>query len=153
MPDPGKRLQAIHEAGHAFFRVHVTPGNFRRSRGDIRPVSQLVPVLERKIEQGGQHLGGEINRHPVHPVKGFSHRQVVQYVHHAAANQPLHFRQVLWRHHRLHRTPLHVVFGRVHGDKHLKGHILGEIADDDGGFRGKILVIAVHRHDVLEACY
>ena len=151
MPDAGEGFQAFPQSCHALLVAHITARNFRGAGGDIRPVGELVTLLEGKVEQGCQHLGGEVDRHPFHPVKRFPHRQLVQYLDHAGANKPLHLRQVFRRHHRLRCAPLHIVLGRIHGDEHLKRDIVGQVANNDSGFRGESLVVAVHGDNVCKA--
>ena len=51
-------------------------------RGDggrhVRPARELAPLLEREVEQGRQHLRGELDRDAVDPVEGLAARQLVE---------------------------------------------------------------------------
>ena len=85
---------------------------------DVRPVTQLAPVLEREVEQGRQHLAGELDRDLIHPVEGFAARQAIERVTHAGPDQALEIGEIVRRDDRLHHLALHVVLGRVHGDEH-----------------------------------
>ncbi len=46
--------------------------------GDVRPAGEPAPLFEREVEEGGQHLGGELDRHPIDPIEGLAHRQGVE---------------------------------------------------------------------------
>ena len=77
--------------------------------------------------------------------------QVVEHFAGALADESFHFLQVLRRHHALHRAALHVMLGRVHGDKHLYRHPFRKIAQHDNRLGGEQLVVLVHEQDVFVA--
>ena len=102
---------------------------------DVRPVAELAPVLEREVEQGRQHLAGELDRDLVHPVEGFAARQAIERVAHTRADQALEIGQIVGRDDRLHHLALHVMFRRVHGDEHGQFESGRPIAQGDAADR------------------
>ena len=89
----------------------------RVHRRDVRPVGQLPPLLEREVEQRGEHLRGQFDRHAIHPVERLAARQFVEHALRALADragQPL---QVHRRDDRRHHLALLVVLRLVHRDE------------------------------------
>ena len=74
VPEPREVLEALHQLVAALFVRLDDAGTGCRGR-DVGPARQLVAVLERKVEQGRQHLRGELDRHPLDPVERFADRQ------------------------------------------------------------------------------
>ena len=123
--------------------------------GHVRPARELAPLLEREVEQGGQHLGGEFDGHPIHPVEGLAPRQGIKNARRPLADGAFQRLQVARLHHRLHRGALHVVLGRVHGDEHRRVHDLlfrhrDRRPQGDAFFGGELVVVLLHGHDVVE---
>ena len=126
-----------------------------RRGSHVRPAGELAPLLEGEVEQGGQHLGGEFDGHPIHPIEGLAPGQGVEDARRPLANGAFQRLQVTRLHHRLHRGPLHVVLGRIHGDEHRRVHDLlfwhrGRRPQGDAFLRGELLVVLLHGHDVVE---
>ena len=131
-------IPQIHEIAEAlakdrlalFFAFDDSP---RSGNGDrnVRPVAQLAPVLEGKVEQGRQHLAGELDRDLVDPVEGLAARQAIERVAHPLADQALEIGQIFRRDDRLHHLALHVVLRRVHGDEHRQFELAIPVAQDD----------------------
>ena len=64
----GKTVQALpHRPPAMFIALGDTAAGNRR--GHVRPVSELVSVLEREIEQRREHARGEIDRNALDPVE------------------------------------------------------------------------------------
>src|SRR6267154_2766525 len=67
---------------------------------DVGPACQLAALLERKIEQGGQHLRGQFDRHPVDEIKSLVAGQGVEHPPRALADQDREFVQMRRGEHR-----------------------------------------------------
>ena len=78
VPQPHEIAEALAEDLLALLLAFDEPARIGNGGRDVRPVAQLAPVLERKVEQRRQHLRGEFDRDPVHPVEGLAARQAVQ---------------------------------------------------------------------------
>ena len=125
----------IHEIAEALAKDRLLlllafdkPAHIRDRGRDVRPVAELPPVLEREVEQGRQHLAGELDRDLIHPVEGLAARQAVERVAHAGTDQALEIGEVLGRDDRLHHLALNVMFRRVHGDEHRQFEVAGALA-------------------------
>ena len=68
----------------------VAARNFRNGSAHIRPIGQFRTVFKRKSENGGEHLGREINRDVADPIEGLANRQRVEHLTHAASDKRLH---------------------------------------------------------------
>ena len=126
-----------------------------RQRGrDVGPARQLAPLLERKIEQGCQHLGCQFDRDLVDPVESFVARQLVEHLGRALPDQHRQLVEVLRREHRRHRLALIGVARLVHGDE-ARPVISGRhVADPDAAQRdvgGEDAMAGIDVHDVVIA--
>ncbi len=119
--------------------------------GEIRPVGELAPLLEREVEQGGEHLGGEFDAHPVDPVEGLADRKLVEDLGRALTDQRGHRLQTVSRDDRRDHLALGVVLGRVHGDEHRQLEIFRLFVDRDAALRGEHLVMRLYLDDVVKA--
>ena len=45
---------------------------------DVAPVCELVSLLERIVEQRGQHLRGQLERYQIDPIEGLVARQSIE---------------------------------------------------------------------------
>ena len=132
------------------FRIDFGAGP-RVHRGDVRPVGQLVPLLEREVEQRRQHLGGQVDRHMLHPVEGFAARQAVQHAAGAFAYGAGQVLQVPRRDDRRNGLALLVVLRRIHGNEAGTPEIHRQVAQHDAAHQRvgrKRLLIGIDRHDV-----
>ena len=84
----------------------------------VRPVDQEVAVLLRHVEQGRQHLAGELHRHPPHPVEGLAFGKLVENGAGAGADQVGKLGELSRREHGSDHLALLVVLGRVFHDEH-----------------------------------
>ena len=109
-----------------------------------------MTIFPRKIKQGGQHLGGQLNRHPIDPIKGLADRQTVQDRADPLTDEHLKILQPPRRNRRRRRPPLHIMLGRVHGDEVQGRKALRIVANDNVAVRRKDLMVGVHRHNVME---
>ena len=150
IPQAGEVFQALQQDLLAVL-VAVDKAHSGNGRGDIRPVGQFGALLEGEIEQRSQHARGQLDGDLLHPVEGLSHRQVIQYIGGALANNGLEIAQVFRAGHRRHHLALLIVPGAVHGDEHGQGEVLEGVPNGDGGLGGVNLVGSVHLHDVLVA--
>ena len=116
-------------------------------------MGQLAALRKGKVEQSGQHACGQLNRNPVHPIEGFTHWQVVQYVDSTLAYDRGNRSEVLRSGNGTDDFTLFIVFWSVHGNEHGEVEIIVRIANGDGGLGGKNLVRGVHLHDVRIARY
>ena len=127
----------------------------RRDVGDghVRPPRQLAAVLEREVEERGEHHRGELDGDAVDPVERLAAWQPVEHTRGALANGALEVVQVLGGHDRGHHAALLGVLGRVHADEARPAHVLRLILDLDPAElagRGVDLVVHLDGHDVLE---
>ncbi len=154
VPQPQKFVQALHQDRLALvLGLHDGAGH-GLGGGHVRPVGQFAPLVEGKVEQGRQHLGGQFDRHPVDPVEGLAPGQGVQDRGRPLANDRLHIGQVGRRDDRADGLALGVVPRRVHGDEAGPAQFGPRIADGDpaqGRVGGEHPVIGVHGHDVVIA--
>ena len=78
IPQPREIVQALAQ----FAQAHLPGGHravaVRIAGGHVGPPGQETPVLERKIEQGRQHLRGQFHRHPLHPVELCADGQAIE---------------------------------------------------------------------------
>jgi hypothetical protein len=113
-----------------------------------------VPVFEGEVEQRGQHLRGQLDRHALHPVELFAEGQAFEDAHGALADGAFQQRQVGRRDDRADRLALRVVVRRVHGDEageHLRRRALGQrdaAQEGVGRERGRA---GIHYQNVLVA--
>ena len=121
----------------------------RRDDRNIGPLRQQAAVLVGKAEQRRQHLGREIDRDLRHPVEFRAHRQSVEHVGRALADQDFEIAQIRLRDDRTDRPALLVVARRVHGDEIAPRAIL-ERNPAVFRIRGKHRVVGVDLHDVVE---
>ena len=151
VPELGEGRQAFHQDGELLVIVlhrHVGAG---LHGGDVRPIGQLPPLVEGEVEQGGQHLGGQFDRHPIDPVESLAARQFVEDLPGPLTNDRLQSLKVHRRYGRRDRLALRSVLGRIHGNEHRQT-VLGEVADADPAqvpFGREHLGIGLDRHDVV----
>ncbi len=140
--------------------VHLLAALLRRfhdaalgQRGrDVRPARQLAPLLEREVEQGRQHLRGQLDRHALDEIEGFVARQIVQHLDRACADQLGEFVEMRRREHRRHGLALGRMTRLVHRDEARPVIADRYVADRDAAQRGvrrEDAVIGVDMHDVV----
>ncbi len=154
VPQPGEVVLALAQFGAALLpRVHRAVA-VRVAGGHVRPPGEQPPVVEGKVEQRGQHLRGQLDRHAPHPVEGLADRQAVEDARGAFADGGFQQRQVGRRDDRADSLALLVVARRVHGDEageDLVRRTLGQRDAAQVGVRREAGRVAVHRQDVLVA--
>jgi hypothetical protein len=157
-------LPELLEVGHALeefvdlllLGLDDAAGSGYRER-DVGPPGELAAVLEREVEQGGQHQGGELDRDGVDPVEGLVDGQGFEHTDRALADERLEVAEVAGRRHAANRLALLGVAGRVHRDERLQpgglGFHLGAPArpDRDATLRRERLPVAVDGTDVVVA--
>ncbi len=105
----------------------------------------------REIEQGGEHLRGQLDRDPLHPVEGLVARQVVEDGGGALADQHGELVEMRRREHRLHGLALRTVLRLVHGDEARPVVVLADVAERDAAepyVGGEDRRVGVDMHDV-----
>lgn len=147
----------VHEIAGALHQFGA-PGLFRLDdpgiearRGHVRPAGQFAAILPGEVEQGRQHLGGQLDRDPVDPVESLAHRQVVEDLADPASDQALHQGQVVRRDDRADHLALRVMLGRVHRNEHRQREFFVLVEDGDAALGRENPVVGVHVHDVVEA--
>ena len=118
------------EFGLAMFHVDFDAHGFRR-RCDIRPIGQEVAVFEREVEERGEHLGGQLFRDMLDPVDLFTDWQCIQNGADALADQCLDIAELRWRHSRLDRLTLDVMYRRILRNEHGGIEIVRRVANHD----------------------
>ena len=152
VPELGKALQHFDHDHTTLVDAKSTACRNASIRGrGIRPVGQQMPLLLGKIKKCGQHLGGQVDRHPVYPVEGLTHGQSIQGFPGTLTNQQFKLPQVAGRHYSLHSTALVVVQRRIGGNEHLHRHVGLGVEDGNGRLRGKRLPILLNLNNVLIA--
>jgi hypothetical protein len=119
----------------------------------LRVVS-LPPTisLPGKVEQGRQHLRGQLDRDAIDPVERFVARQVVENFAGAHADGVRQLVEILRREHRRHGLALLAVPRLVHGDEAVAAVVRLDVLDADAAeldVGGKDRVIGLDMHDVL----
>jgi hypothetical protein len=150
VPQPGEIFQHLAQFGHAHLRIGCV-GIGQLIGGDhVGPMREQPAVLQRKVEEGCEHVGGQFDRDQVHPVECFIAWQAVEYLDGALADQTLPVVEVRRRYDRAHRLALRVVFGRIHRDEHRQLLFIAgrEVHQCDALLRRKNTVAGIHLHDV-----
>ena len=78
LPQVHKVLHALHELCTAL-GLALDDACLRAGRCHIGPACQLSSVLKRKIKEGRQHHGGELNRDRINPIKFFIERNLIEH--------------------------------------------------------------------------
>jgi hypothetical protein len=90
IPQPQEILKAVLQ-----FRPALLFGIDNAATGDsgddIRPARKLVAVFPREVEQSGEQLGGEFDRHAIDPVESFIDGEAIQYRLRARADEDFKF--------------------------------------------------------------
>ena len=68
VPEPHEVLNTLCKLSAPLLFALDNPGLGTGSR-HVRPARELATVLERKIEQCGEHHGGELNRYRIVPIE------------------------------------------------------------------------------------
>ncbi len=154
LPEPLEVLEALHQLGQALLLGVDAQARLQVGGGHIGPPGEQAPVLEGEVEQGGQHAGGELDGHPLHPVEGLVAREIVEHAAGALADERLHLREIARPHDRADGLALLVVPGRVRRDERGPPIALGLVADGDAAVldaRGEHRVVHLDLHHILVA--
>ena len=84
---------------------------------DVGPAGELAAIFEGKVEQRGQHAGGQFDRNGLDPVEGLTFGKRLQDIDRALADQRLDVLQVLRLDRWGDRLALRSLHGRIHGDE------------------------------------
>ena len=149
VPQIGEEAEALAEDFLALLFALDNAARVRNGCAAIRPVTQLAPVLEWKVEQRRQHLDSQLDRDPVDPVECFVARQTVEHVADATADQALKIGEIARRDDRLNHLALVLMLGRVHRDEHGKLHVRRPVPERDPVGRREQPVLHFGVDDVL----
>src|SRR5690606_18358556 len=70
VPQPREKGEALRKLFLAHLPGLDRPGVLGMPGRDVRPPGEQVALLEGKVEQRREHLGGEVDRDPLHQSKG-----------------------------------------------------------------------------------
>ena len=152
VPERDEILHHLLQHRVAFFVGVDLGAGARVHRRDVRPVGELPPLLERKVEQRGKHLRGQFNRHAIDPVERLAARQFIQHPLRPLTNRAGEPLQIHRRHHRRHDLALFVVLRLVHRDEARSAIVHRRVAQRDAAHQrvGRVdLLAGVDLHDVL----